>query len=63
MDLGYVNDLKYWPTFESIRDTPEFIEVLKYLEEICRKEYERIGILLEQESEHLPPQGTFANPY
>ena len=62
MDLGYVNDLKYWPTFESIRDTPEFIEVLKYLEEICRKEYDRIGILLEQESEHLPPQGTFANP-
>ena len=62
MDLGYVNDLKYWPTFESIRDTPEFIEVLKYLEEICRVEYERIGILLEKNSRHLSPQGTFANP-
>jgi len=61
MDLGYVNDLKYWPTFESIRDAPEFIEVLKYLEEICRLEYDRIGILLEQNSRHLSPKATIIN--
>ena len=61
MDLGYVNDLKYWPTFESISDTPEFIEVLKHLEEVCRVEYERIGILLEKNSRHLSPQATFIN--
>ena len=62
MDLGWVNDLKYWPTFESISDNPEFIEVLKHLEEVCRVEYERVGILLEQNSRHLSLHGTFANP-
>ncbi len=55
MDLGYVNDLKYWPTFESIRDTPEFIEVLKHLEEVCRIEYERIGIFWNRTSDTYLP--------
>ena len=54
MDQGYVNDLKNWPHIRSIRNTPEFQEILAYLEGLCLAEYERIGELLQRYNHLLP---------
>ena len=52
MDMGYVNDLKNWPAFRSVHDSLIYQEVLEHLEEVCQKEYDRIGKLLDR-NRHL----------
>ena len=47
IDIGYINILGNWPGFDSIRNSPEYLEVLKQLENRYQKQYKRIGKLTE----------------
>jgi tetratricopeptide (TPR) repeat protein len=48
VDVGIINILINWTGLESIRNRPEYLEVLEHLEERYQKQYKRIGKLIEE---------------
>ncbi len=46
MDIGWIYELKYFSSFDFVRNTPEFQSVLKQMEKAYRKEHKKIARLL-----------------
>lgn len=47
IDIYFITELKDWPTFDFVRDTPEFQEILSILEKRFNDTHEQIARLLE----------------
>jgi hypothetical protein len=48
VDIYLINELEDWPTFDFVRDTPEFNEVLVHLKERFNDTHEQIARLLKE---------------
>jgi len=46
VDLQFVNELKNWPSYDLVRETRQFREIINTLETRCREEHDRITVLL-----------------
>lgn len=49
LDIGWIYDLKFFSSFDFVRDTPEFQSVLKHMDKAYRKAHRKIARLLRKE--------------
>ena len=50
LNSAYLTDLKDFPSFDIVRNTPEFQSIFKHLEKVYRKEHRKIARLLRKEN-------------